>query len=55
VAILGLSLATYLTVYVALLAAYIGTVLHLARTASKVDGSEHDPGQFKGAVVGALS
>ncbi len=55
VAILGLSLATYLTVYVALLAAYIGTLLHLAKTASRADTNELDPGQFKGAVAGALS
>ncbi len=53
--ILGLSLATYLLVYVALLTAYIATLLHLARTATKADGREQDPGQFKGAVAGALS
>jgi len=53
--ILGLSLATYLLVYVFLLAAYLSTLLHLARTASKqTPGPIQDPGQFGGAVTGAL-
>ncbi|MFK8077454.1 MAG: cytochrome ubiquinol oxidase subunit I [Granulosicoccus sp.] len=56
VPILGLSLATYLTIYVALLAAYIGTLWHLAKTAAHSDEAiELDAGQFKGAVARALS
>lgn len=56
VPILGLSLATYLTIYVALLAAYIGTLWHLAKTAAQSDeAKELDAGQFKGAVARALS
>ncbi len=56
VPILGLSLATYLTIYVALLAAYIGTLWHLAKTAANSDeAKELDAGQFKGAVARALS
>lgn len=56
VAILGLSLFTYLTIYAALLAAYIGTLLHLARAASKSSVTDEvDVGQFKGAVAGVLS
>ncbi len=56
VPILGLSLATYLTIYVALLAAYIGTLWHLAKTAAHSDeAKELDAGQFKGAVARALS
>lgn len=54
--ILGLSLATYLIVYIALLSAYIGTLWHMAKNASQSDeAKERDPGQFKGAVVGAMS
>ena len=54
--ILGLSLATYLTVYVALLSAYIGTLWHLAKTAAHSDEAKDlDAGQFKGAVARALS
>lgn len=56
VPILGLSLATYLTIYAALLAAYIGTLWHLAKTAAHSDeAKELDAGQFKGAVARALS
>ena len=56
VPILGLSLATYLTIYVALLAAYNGTLWHLAKTAAHSDeAKELDAGQFKGAVARALS
>jgi len=57
VAILGLSLATYLTVYVLLLAAYVGTLLHLAKTASRAETENLNlnTGQFKGAVAGALA
>lgn len=56
VPILGFSLITYLAIYIILLGAYIGTVLHLAKTASKTgDRGELDPGQFKGAVAGALA
>ncbi len=56
VPILGLSLATYLTIYVALLAAYIGTLWHLAKTAANSDEAKDlDAGQFKGAVARALS
>lgn len=58
VPILGLSLATYLAVYVVLLTAYIGTIIHLAKAASKAsvnDINDMDAGQFKGAVAGALA
>lgn len=54
--ILGLSLATYLIVYVGLLSAYIGTLWHMAKNAAQSDeAKDRDPGQFKGAVVGAMS
>jgi cytochrome d ubiquinol oxidase subunit I len=54
--ILGLSLATYLIVYIGLLSAYIGTLWHMAKNAANSDEAKDlDPGQFKGAVVGALS
>ncbi len=53
--LLGVSLATYLLVYAALLAAYIGTLFHLAKKTTKQAERELDPGQFKGAVAGALS
>lgn len=56
VPILGISLVTYLSIYALLLAAYIGTLLHLARSASQAgDSVDMDPGQFKGAVAGAMS
>lgn len=56
VPILGLSLATYLIVYIGLLAAYIGTLWHMAKNAANSDeAKELDPGQFKGAVARALS
>ena len=54
--ILGLSLLTFLIVYAGLLAAYIGTLWHMTKTAAHSDeATERDPGQFKGAVVGVLS
>ena len=54
--ILGLSLATYLIVYIGLLTAYIATLWHMAKNAARSDeAKDRDPGQFKGAVVGALS
>ncbi len=53
--LLGLSLATYLTVYAALLAAYVGTLYHLARKSTLMGREELDPSQYKGAVAGALS
>lgn len=54
--ILGLSLATYLIVYIGLLSAYIATLWHMAKTAAHSDEAKDlDPSQFKGAVVGALS
>jgi len=55
VAILGLSLATYLLIYAFLLSAYIGTVFHLARSASRKAKPVVDTGQYQGAVAGALS
>ena len=54
--ILGLSLATYMVVYIGLLSAYIATLWHMAKTAARSDeATELDPSQFKGAVVGAMS
>jgi len=53
--LLGLSLATYLSVYAVLLFAYVGTLYHLAKSYTRQTLMEQDPGQFKGAVVGALS
>jgi len=53
--LLGLSLATYLSVYAVLLLAYVGTLYHLAKSYTRQTLKEQDPGQFKGAVVGALS
>ena len=59
VPMLAISLAAYLGMYVLLLAAYIGTLIHLARRASSADQgkvkSDLRDGQFKGAVAGALS
>jgi cytochrome d ubiquinol oxidase subunit I len=55
VAMLGLSLITYLLIYALLLAAYIATLLHLTRKASRQPVGELDSSQFKGAVAGALS
>ena len=53
--ILGLSLITYLLIYALLLAAYIGTLLHLARSASLTVKADKDTGQYQGAVAGALA
>ncbi len=55
VPLLGLSLATYLTVYAALLGAYIYTLYHLAKTTTRQAERELDPSQYKGAITGALS
>jgi len=52
--LLGLSLATYLSVYAFLLIAYIGTIYHLAKSSTRQKLRELDPAQYKGAVAGAL-
>jgi len=53
--LLGLSLSAYLFVYAALLSAYIYTLYHLAKKNTRQWQRTLDPGQFKGAVAGALS
>ena len=55
VPLLGLSLATYLTVYAALLLAYVYTLYHLAKQTTRQAKRERDPSQYKGAITGALS
>lgn len=55
VPLLGLSLATYLAVYAALLGAYVYTLYHLAKKTTHQAERERDPSQYKGAITGALS
>ena len=55
VPLLGFSLATYLTLYAVLLAAYVYTLYHLAKVTTRQAERELDPSQYKGAVTGALS